>query len=223
MTVIVKTFTLPGSWQRGDQVYALQEGRVQSDPPETPLQVILASHWSRQVTWPNIGLWLAETCHVTWILASDWSVLTLSPLPRKCGMVVCNDCSNKRFLLPEQSSKPLRWTKYRKQWDEAPPSTLKEKELQKRKLREKAKTTERETCKNENNSVTKWWTDKLISWAPAEAKRELCLYSTLIDNHSAGFVCLAMTSLRCSLPGQTTSAKVSKVVMWPIARLYLNL
>jgi len=27
---------------------------------------------------------------------------------RKCGMVVCNECSNKRFLLPEQSSKPLR-------------------------------------------------------------------------------------------------------------------
>jgi len=27
---------------------------------------------------------------------------------RKCGMVVCNDCSNKRVMLPEQSSKPLR-------------------------------------------------------------------------------------------------------------------
>merc|ERR1712066_120625 len=26
----------------------------------------------------------------------------------KCGIVACNDCSNKRFLLPEQSSKPLR-------------------------------------------------------------------------------------------------------------------
>jgi len=27
---------------------------------------------------------------------------------RKCGIVVCSDCSSKRFLLPEQSSKPLR-------------------------------------------------------------------------------------------------------------------
>jgi len=27
---------------------------------------------------------------------------------RKCGMVCCNPCSSKRFLLPEQSSKPLR-------------------------------------------------------------------------------------------------------------------
>ena len=27
---------------------------------------------------------------------------------RKCGLVVCGSCSNKRWLLPEQSSKPLR-------------------------------------------------------------------------------------------------------------------
>ncbi|XP_052245136.1 pleckstrin homology domain-containing family F member 2-like isoform X2 [Dreissena polymorpha] len=27
---------------------------------------------------------------------------------RKCGLVVCNDCSSKRWLLPQQSSKPLR-------------------------------------------------------------------------------------------------------------------
>lgn len=27
---------------------------------------------------------------------------------RKCGAVVCGPCSNKRFLLPSQSSKPLR-------------------------------------------------------------------------------------------------------------------
>lgn len=27
---------------------------------------------------------------------------------RKCGAVVCGPCSNKRFLLPNQSSKPLR-------------------------------------------------------------------------------------------------------------------
>ena len=27
---------------------------------------------------------------------------------RKCGIVCCNDCSSKKFLLPEQSSKPLR-------------------------------------------------------------------------------------------------------------------
>lgn len=27
---------------------------------------------------------------------------------RKCGGVVCGPCSNKRFLLPNQSSKPLR-------------------------------------------------------------------------------------------------------------------
>jgi len=27
---------------------------------------------------------------------------------RKCGIVACNDCTSKRFLLPEQSSKPLR-------------------------------------------------------------------------------------------------------------------
>ena len=27
---------------------------------------------------------------------------------RKCGVVCCNACSSKRFLLPAQSSKPLR-------------------------------------------------------------------------------------------------------------------
>ena len=27
---------------------------------------------------------------------------------RKCGVVVCNACSMQRFLLPAQSSKPLR-------------------------------------------------------------------------------------------------------------------
>ncbi|KRT84480.1 hypothetical protein AMK59_325, partial [Oryctes borbonicus] len=27
---------------------------------------------------------------------------------RKCGAVVCGPCSNKRFVLPNQSSKPLR-------------------------------------------------------------------------------------------------------------------
>ena len=27
---------------------------------------------------------------------------------RKCGMVCCNPCSSKRFLMPAQSSKPLR-------------------------------------------------------------------------------------------------------------------
>ena len=27
---------------------------------------------------------------------------------RKCGKVVCNDCSSKRWMLPQQSSKPLR-------------------------------------------------------------------------------------------------------------------
>lgn len=27
---------------------------------------------------------------------------------RKCGIVTCNDCSSKKFLLPEQSRKPLR-------------------------------------------------------------------------------------------------------------------
>ena len=27
---------------------------------------------------------------------------------RKCGVVCCNTCSSKRFLLPAQSSKPLR-------------------------------------------------------------------------------------------------------------------
>merc|ERR1739844_886892 len=39
---------------------------------------------------------------------AEFSLITRRHHCRKCGMVVCNDCSNKRFLLPEQSSKPLR-------------------------------------------------------------------------------------------------------------------
>jgi len=38
----------------------------------------------------------------------EFSIIIRRHHCRKCGKVVCNDCSNKRFLLPEQSSKPLR-------------------------------------------------------------------------------------------------------------------
>jgi len=38
----------------------------------------------------------------------EFSILVRRHHCRKCGRVVCNDCSNKRFLLPEQSKKPLR-------------------------------------------------------------------------------------------------------------------
>ncbi|KAL4224675.1 Pleckstrin y domain-containing F member 2 [Mactra antiquata] len=39
---------------------------------------------------------------------SQFSMLNRRHHCRKCGLVVCNDCSNKRWLLPQQSSKPLR-------------------------------------------------------------------------------------------------------------------
>lgn len=39
---------------------------------------------------------------------SQFSMLNRRHHCRKCGLVVCNDCSSKRWLLPQQSSKPLR-------------------------------------------------------------------------------------------------------------------
>ncbi|KAK3927305.1 Pleckstrin-like proteiny domain-containing family F member 1-like protein [Frankliniella fusca] len=39
---------------------------------------------------------------------SQFTVLNRRHHCRKCGAVVCNPCSNKRYLLPHQSSKPLR-------------------------------------------------------------------------------------------------------------------
>ncbi|XP_054708198.1 pleckstrin homology domain-containing family F member 2-like [Uloborus diversus] len=39
---------------------------------------------------------------------TQFTVLNRRHHCRKCGAVVCNSCSNKKFLLPAQSSKPLR-------------------------------------------------------------------------------------------------------------------
>lgn len=39
---------------------------------------------------------------------SQFSMLNRRHHCRKCGKVVCNDCSSKRWMLPQQSSKPLR-------------------------------------------------------------------------------------------------------------------
>lgn len=39
---------------------------------------------------------------------TQFTVLNRRHHCRKCGSVVCNPCSNKKFLLPNQSSKPLR-------------------------------------------------------------------------------------------------------------------
>ncbi|CAL1264971.1 unnamed protein product [Larinioides sclopetarius] len=39
---------------------------------------------------------------------TQFTVLNRRHHCRKCGAVVCNPCSNKKFLLPAQSSKPLR-------------------------------------------------------------------------------------------------------------------
>jgi hypothetical protein len=39
---------------------------------------------------------------------SQFTVLNRRHHCRKCGAVVCGPCSNKKFLLPSQSSKPLR-------------------------------------------------------------------------------------------------------------------
>ncbi|KAK6624795.1 hypothetical protein RUM44_011655 [Polyplax serrata] len=39
---------------------------------------------------------------------TQFTLLTRRHHCRKCGSVVCGPCSNKRFLLPNQSSKPLR-------------------------------------------------------------------------------------------------------------------
>jgi hypothetical protein len=39
---------------------------------------------------------------------TQFTVLNRRHHCRKCGVVVCGPCSNKRFLLPSQSSKPLR-------------------------------------------------------------------------------------------------------------------
>lgn len=39
---------------------------------------------------------------------SEFSMLNRRHHCRKCGKVVCNDCSSKRWMLPQQSSKPLR-------------------------------------------------------------------------------------------------------------------
>uniref|UniRef100_A0A1B6HET3 FYVE-type domain-containing protein n=3 Tax=Homalodisca TaxID=139475 RepID=A0A1B6HET3_9HEMI len=39
---------------------------------------------------------------------NQFTVLNRRHHCRKCGAVVCGPCSNKRFLLPNQSSKPLR-------------------------------------------------------------------------------------------------------------------
>ncbi|XP_060569006.1 pleckstrin homology domain-containing family F member 2-like [Ruditapes philippinarum] len=39
---------------------------------------------------------------------SQFSMLNRRHHCRKCGLVVCDDCSSKRWLLPQQSSKPLR-------------------------------------------------------------------------------------------------------------------
>lgn len=39
---------------------------------------------------------------------TQFTLLTRRHHCRKCGAVVCGPCSNKRFLLPNQSSKPLR-------------------------------------------------------------------------------------------------------------------
>lgn len=39
---------------------------------------------------------------------SEFNMINRRHHCRKCGMVVCGSCSNKRWLLPQQSSKPLR-------------------------------------------------------------------------------------------------------------------
>ena len=50
--------------------------RIANHQPMQHSHYNLASHWSREITWPDTDIWLVESDKVTCILASNWSYIT---------------------------------------------------------------------------------------------------------------------------------------------------
>ncbi|XP_046860101.1 pleckstrin homology domain-containing family F member 2-like [Xenia sp. Carnegie-2017] len=70
----------------------------------------LLSKTGKQPSTEHAAVWIPDNEASLCMLCRKTKFTTLNRRHhcRKCGGVVCGDCSTKRFLLPQQSSKPLR-------------------------------------------------------------------------------------------------------------------
>ena len=73
--------------QRGEEATAASQRQVQTGPRHQGEDAgrgesqekhwsLIGQYWSRDLI---TGLWLVNTCLITWILASDWSILVTRP------------------------------------------------------------------------------------------------------------------------------------------------
>ncbi|ELU15412.1 hypothetical protein CAPTEDRAFT_203359 [Capitella teleta] len=74
------------------------------------VQDLLTKHGKQRSNAEPCPVWVpdAEAAVCQHCKKSEFNVINRRHHCRKCGMVCCNSCSNKRWLLPHQSSKPLR-------------------------------------------------------------------------------------------------------------------
>lgn len=76
----------------------------------TTLWIVLLSLGGKKAVQVHAAVWVpdGEATVCMHCKKTQFTLINRRHHCRKCGAVVCGPCSNKRFLLPNQSSKPLR-------------------------------------------------------------------------------------------------------------------
>lgn len=74
------------------------------------IHLLLTKHGRQSSTADPSPVWIPDSDALSCMLCrrSEFSIINRRHHCRKCGIVCCNACTSKRWMLPQQSSKPLR-------------------------------------------------------------------------------------------------------------------